>query len=141
MSRVSAALAFALVAGCGHDDPTADCGGQAGLHVVVDLSAQACLLISPDSANWSITVSTGGPVLDKTTAAHITDDAGPPRRLDYLWQWPAGATDGFQGEIQWSGSGNGNTVGHTSTSYQVELASCETVMLTAACTGGVDAGP
>jgi hypothetical protein len=116
MTRAALIAAIvALAAGCGGGGPAGECDGAPGLHVRVVLDSEPCLLISPDGANWTISASTGGPVLDNTTAASITDSSSPARHIDYVWPWPAGAVDGFEGQITWYGDGDGATVGHAST--------------------------
>ena len=131
---------LAALAACNNDAAPTACGRTDGLHVSVDVSSTACELISPDGANWSIDVGVGSNAsLDKTTAT--VTDSGAPRHIDYEWAWPTNAQDGFEGQITWFGDGDGATIGHASTTYTVDLASCETVALTATCHFGVDAGP
>ena len=139
------AFALTLVAACTSTGPSpagfAACDGSPGLHVVVDLSGPVhCDALVDDPQNErTMTATLASGALDGFAAAHVISSSTPPS-LDYLWRWPAGTADGWNGTITWSGSLEALT-GRATAAYQVDTGACETVALTAECSSGVDAGP
>jgi hypothetical protein len=134
----SSILALLLVAGCDSVITSGSpCGGAAGLHVSVDLSAGACAHLS-QPINWGVQLTIGGATLNTLATSQTFDYA--THRADYYFAWPAGEGDGSPGRADWYGSGDGEINGHASGTFTVQRDSCVGVELAPACTQGVDAG-
>ena len=133
-TRAIMKLAFALIAlaGCARLEGTSECGGNPGLHVVVDLSGPNCAPLVQDPQNErTITATLASGELDKLDADQIQMISDPPS-VDYRWRWPSGTADGWNGTITWSSNLEAH-VGHATSPYQVRVDACVDVVLVATC--------
>ena len=107
--------------------------------MLVDLSAPPCGGIPADGTTAAITVSLEGGALTEADADAVAQTFAP-RGIAYTWRWPAGTTDGWEGQVAWSATGEGAAVAQAGTPYQVVVDQCVTIELTPACSPSADAG-